>query len=150
MDEGEQPQTGLFNNFAVTLAVVAGSFLLLLIILVYIHFDAAITKFVEDTKNGFNFRIKAFKRYLKVKTTLDQNMLNKAPIFAKMRMIGRLQVAAAKKQQQETEMKNAISGLAAISIISTSGQAVTKCESSSTVVASDLTSIDLGVPVNPI
>lgn len=142
-DESDQEgQTGLFSNMGIKAGAVAGSFLLLILIIVYIHFDAAITKFTEDTKHAIDSRINACKRYLRAKAmTADANVVNKAKIFAKMRMVGTLQVAA--KKQQEEEIKRATSGFS-ISIISSNAHLVSKCESSSTVVVSEFNATDLG------
>lgn len=132
---------GLISNYEVTLVVVAGAILILVIIFVYVHFDAAITKFIEDAKKYKVSKIKKFKRMLRRKfSKADTKIRDKARILNKIRMLGALQLAA--KRQAEAEEKKEASGQT-ISIISTNDQTMQKCESTSTIATDDFNPSDL-------
>ena len=52
-----------YDKTLVSLTVVAGAILLLILILLYLHFDGKITKFCEDTSSS----ISKFKKAVKAK-----------------------------------------------------------------------------------
>ena len=74
------------NTFLVQCAVVGGAILLLLIIIVYLHFDAKITKFVEDVQKGYAKLVKTTKAKIRHRVVRTQKSA-KARVMNKLRMI---------------------------------------------------------------
>ena len=63
MQDNENKAEGVlgYDKTLVSLTVVAGAILLLILILLYLHFDGKITKFCEDTSSSISKLKKAMK-----------------------------------------------------------------------------------------
>ena len=83
--QDEKPEE-IQNTFLVQVGVVGGAILLLLIIIVYLHFDARITKFIEDFKKGYKSCTKTTKAKIRHRVVRTQNSA-KARVMNKLRMI---------------------------------------------------------------
>ena len=84
------------GHWTVQAAVVGSAIVLLLVILIYIHFDETLTKFVEDTKKAYKDLVKEVKlrirrKYLKM--TGKTKSLVAPEIIAKIRAIGQISLA---------------------------------------------------------
>ena len=84
------------GHWTVQAAVVGSAIVLLLVILIYIHFDETLTKFAEDTKKAYKELVKKVKlrirrKYLKM--TGKTKSLVAPEIIAKIRAIGALSLA---------------------------------------------------------
>lgn len=73
------------NTFAIQAGVVGGAILLLIIIIVYLHFDAKITKFFEDSKSAWRSLVKVTKAKISYNVRKTQNS-------AKRRVMAKLQI----------------------------------------------------------
>lgn len=77
------------NTFAIQAGVVGGAILLLIIIIVYLHFDAKITKFFEDSKSAWRSLVKVTKAKISYNVRKTQNS-------AKRRVMAKLQIIRGK------------------------------------------------------
>ena len=82
----QKPEEPLKNTFLTQVGVVGGAILLLLIIIVYLHFDAKITKFVEDVQKGYAKLVKTTKAKIRHRVVRTQKSA-KARVMNKLRMI---------------------------------------------------------------
>jgi hypothetical protein len=102
------------SSFDVTAMVVGFAFLLIIVIILYLHFDAAITKFWETSKAKTKEAIVTVKRKLRKKLTPKQKVKIKARVLNKIRVMGALRVASLEYQKKTKEAAEA----AGISVIS--------------------------------
>lgn len=84
------------NTFGVQVSVVGGAILVLLIIGVYLHFDAKITKFIDDAKSAWANLKKRTKARIRRRIT-------KTRTSAKRRVMAKLQIIRGKIIWKELE-----------------------------------------------